>query len=110
MPRPYRAATAETHIHGDGDSEKLLLAAVFARAVRDLVVYSRGRSAEERLLAEGARQWLFESTEDQDSITSFSSICLVMNLDEARVRRQLRDWLPQATALAVGSVTPSCCE
>ncbi|MBK6849417.1 MAG: hypothetical protein IPG96_18425 [Proteobacteria bacterium] len=86
----------------DGEAEKRLLAAVFARAVRDLLVYRRGRTDEERQLAEAARAWLFEGADDETGITSFPGICQVMNLDGARVRNQLRHMLPQAVA-GVGS-------
>lgn len=82
----------------DGEAEKRLLAAVFARAVRDLLVYRRGRTDEERQLAEAARAWLFEGSDDASYITSFPGICQVMNLDGARVRSQLRHMLPQAAA------------
>lgn len=87
----------------DGEAEKRLLAAVFARAVRDLLVYRRGRTDEERQLAEAARAWLFESSEDETGITSFPGICQVMNLDRARVRSQLQHMLPQGNGNAASA-------
>ena len=72
-----------------GRAEKLLLAAVLTRAVRDYVIYSRGRSPEEDRIAEAARMWIFDDLEEEEHITSFSSICLVMDLDCERVRAQV---------------------
>lgn len=71
--------------------EKTLLAAVLLRAVRDVIVYSRGRTPEEERVAEAARQWIFEDTDDDDShFASFVNICQVMDLDHERVRDRVR--------------------
>lgn len=77
-----------------GRAEKLLLAAVLTRAVRDFVVYSRGRSPEEDAIAESARVWIFEESEGEwGHITSFHNICLAMDLDCERVRAQVKKML-----------------
>ena len=90
-----------------GRAEKHLLAAVLARAVRDFVVYSRGRSPEENAIAESARVWIFEGTEEEEHITSFHNICLAMDLDCERVRAQVKKMLTSARprGLTYGSWT-----
>lgn len=65
------------------------MAAILTRAVRDFIIYSRGRSAEEDHIAEAAREWLFEGSEEDGHITSFHNICLAMDLDCDRVRAQI---------------------
>lgn len=75
----------------------MLLAAVLARAVRDFVSYSRGRTLAEEQLSEDARRWLFVET-DPHSITSFENICMALDLDVESVRRRV---LQLKTASAV---------
>jgi len=77
----------------NGRAEKLLLAAILTRAVRDFVIYSRGRSPEEDTIAEAAREWIFDGTEEDGHITSFHNICLAMDLDCDRVRTQINKML-----------------
>jgi hypothetical protein len=73
----------------------LLLAAVLARAVRDVVFYSRGKTPEERRIAAEALEWLFEPSPDTRSITSFRGICQALSLDHGRVRDQIVAMLPE---------------
>lgn len=74
----------------NGNGEKLLLAAILLRAVRDLFVDPTTSNKGESLIAETARQWIFEEQEDEDHITSFRNICMVLDLDYLLVRRQIQ--------------------
>jgi hypothetical protein len=85
----------DTRQNGGAEAEMLLLAAVLARAVRDLIFYSRGKTPEERRIAAEALEWLFEPSPDTRSITSFRGICQALNLDHGRVRDQIVDMLPE---------------
>ncbi len=93
---------------GSGRPEKLLLAAVLTRAVRDFIIYSRGNTPEEDAIAEAARKWIFDGTEEEDAhITSFHNICEAMDLDCERVRAQVRRLLTSSKprGLTYGSWT-----
>jgi len=85
----------DTREPGGAEAEMLLLAAVLARAVRDVIFYSRGKTPEERRIAAEALDWLFEPSPDARSITSFYGICQALNLDHGRVREQILDMLPE---------------
>ena len=74
---------------GNGNPEKSLLAAVLLRAVRDLIIYSRAFTPEEKRVAKAAHDWIFDCPEDEGHVTSFSNICLVMDLDPILVRRRI---------------------
>lgn len=74
---------------GDGIAERHLLAAVLLRAVRDYC-YSGSQDPEEARVAEAAREWIFEGTEEEDHIGTFCTICHLMDLDFERVRTQIR--------------------
>jgi hypothetical protein len=89
-----------------GSSEKLLLAAVLVRAVRDFVIHSRGNSIRDRRIAAAAREWIFDDPEpDAENrghdplghFMSFTNICLVMNLDREQVRRRILVMQPEET-------------
>lgn len=89
-----------------GSSEKLLLAAVLVRAVRDFVIHSRGSSIRDKRIAAAAREWIFddpvpdaEDGEDDhlSNFMSFTNICLVMNLDREQVRRRILVMQPEET-------------
>ncbi len=92
---------------GRGTAEKLLLAAVLTRAVRDFVIYSRGNSDQEVAIAESARVWLFEGSENEAHIIFFYNICMAMDLDCDRVRNQVKKMLSgsQPRRLTYGSWT-----
>jgi hypothetical protein len=70
-------------------AELSLLAAVLMRATRDFVVGSTRCGPGDRELAEEARRWLFDDTNDEEHITSFRNICLAMNLDRRQVRQRI---------------------
>jgi len=72
----------------DGIAERHLLAAVLLRAVRDYC-YSGSKDPEEARVAEAAREWIFDGSEDEDHIGAFCTICQLMDLDFQRVRAQI---------------------
>jgi hypothetical protein len=76
------------------EAELVLLAAVLVRAARDLVMYSRGNTAQERKIAADALQWIFGPSPDDRSITSFRGICQALDLDCDSVRDRIFEMLP----------------
>lgn len=91
---------------GDGVAERHLLAAVLLRAVRDYGLTGSADPAE-AAVAEAAREWIFDGSEDVDHIGTFCTICRLMDLDVQRVRDRIRCSAglraPEATLDAVGT-------
>jgi len=98
--------------------ERLLLAAILLRAVRDVVAFSCSQDRVQRALAQEASEWLFEEVDGSDrDLTSFASICVLTDLDRERVRLRVRALLAAAavgdlgergTALVQGALAGRC--
>lgn len=72
------------------EPEKALMLAVLEDGIRAFQENISVQSGKKRALLDEAREWLFS---DQDEhIFSFDSICAVLNLDPAYVRRGLKRW------------------
>ena len=70
-------------------SEKLLLAAILFRAVRDVNQYSQSSCHLDREIANQARQWILSDSEEPMYFTSFRNICTVLNLQFKEVRKKV---------------------
>lgn len=77
----------------DALAEKHLLAAVLLRAVRDYG-YAGSTDPEEARVAEAAREWIFDGSDEEDHIGAFCTICHLMDLDADRVRARIRTMSP----------------
>lgn len=85
---------------------KTLLFEVVRRAAHDWVLYRSSRRQSQRRLAMHAYRWLFQEdtdhpdwvrrAQDDKQITSFLSICLVLDLDPDKVRQSIRQLTPRS--------------
>lgn len=85
---------------------KTLLFEVVRRAAHDWVLYRSSRRQSQRRLALHAYRWLFQEdtghpdwqrrVQDEKEITSFLSICLVLDLDPDKVRQSIRQLTPRS--------------
>lgn len=79
----------------DAEAELLLLAAVLARAARDVELFSRGNSPEDQKIASEAMEWIFRPLTTDDGITSFQGICHALNLDHQWVHHRIMRMIPE---------------
>ena len=92
--------TAREQIEQDVVGGKNLLIELVKRTAHDWVLYRGSRKMVDRRLAEDAYIWLFLEDEDHyhwqirqgdgKDLTSFLSICDVLDLDPARIRARIR--------------------
>ena len=66
-----------------------LWASVVRRAVVDWVLYKDHSNSKLRSIGKEAGQWIFSN--ESNSVNSFISICLYLNLEPALVRRKIRN-------------------
>lgn len=68
----------------EGQSEKMLLAAILRRAAFDIALYRGFTTLRQRKLWEEAHRWMFVSKSDH--FTSFSSVCTILDQDPEDIR------------------------
>ena len=76
-------------------AERVLLAAVIRRAAYDLALYKGDRRTVARALYQQARDWIFDDTEDDCSLSfvqrfmSFRNLCLLLNQNPTKMRQKI---------------------
>ena len=77
-------------INPEGQSERLLLAAILRRACYDIALYRGSQDLKRRKIWSDAYQWMFtdDAQEPEDRFTSFVNICTLLDQDPWTIRNK----------------------
>lgn len=73
-------------IQVEGQSERLLLAAIIRRSAYDIALYKGSKRLDKRNIWRDAYTWMMSDLDDH--FTSFISICTLLDQDPVEIRRK----------------------